>query len=126
MKINQVIEKHFWILLFILFVFVYIMISAQRDIILNNPVSLLWKTAILYLVFIILHIIGYFIRFRDSKDKRIAMSVTAAYMNNGLDIVLASTYFGPDILILMVLSEITWNTLLAPFNRIIRHRCLKN
>jgi ACR3 family arsenite transporter len=107
--------------IFILFVFVYIMISSQRDIILNNPVSLLWKTAILYLVFVILHVIGYFIRFRDSKDKRIAMSVTAAYMNNGLAIVLASTYFGPDILILMVLSEIPWNTLLAPFNRIVRN-----
>jgi ACR3 family arsenite transporter len=105
----------------ILFVFVYIMISSQRNIIINNPVSLLWKTAILYLVFILLHVIGYFIRFRESKDRRIAMSVTAAYMNNGLAIVLASSYFGPDILILMVLSEIPWNTLLAPFNSIIRN-----
>jgi ACR3 family arsenite transporter len=105
----------------ILFVFVYIMISSQRNIIINNPVSLLWKTAILYFVFILLHLIGYFIRFRESKDRRIAMSVTAAYMNNGLAIVLASSYFGPDILILMVLSEIPWNTLLAPFNSIIRN-----
>lgn len=105
----------------ILFMFVYIMISSQRNIILNNPVSLIWKTAILYLVFVLLHVIGYFIRSRDSKDKRIAMSVTAAYMNNGLAIVLASTYFGPDILILMVLSEIPWNTLPALFHRIVRN-----
>ncbi len=105
----------------ILFIFVYIMISSQRNIILNNPLSLIWKTAILYLVFVLLHVIGYFIRFRDSKDKRIAMSVTAAYMNNGLAIVLASTYFGPDILILMVLSEIPWNTLPALFHRIVRN-----
>jgi hypothetical protein len=39
-------------------------------------------------------------------------------MNNGLAIVLASTYFGPGILVLMVLSEIPWNTLIAPFRRI--------
>jgi hypothetical protein len=48
------------------------------------------------------------------------MSVSAAYMNNGLAIVLASAYFGPDILVLMVLSEIPWNTLLAPFKRVVR------
>jgi predicted Na+-dependent transporter len=106
--------------IFTLVAFVYIMISSQRNIILDNPLSLFWKTAILYLVFILLHIIGYFIGYRYSKDKRIAMSVTATYMNNGLAIVLASTYFGPDILILMVLSELPWNTLLAPFHRIVR------
>lgn len=109
---------------FLLFAFVYVAISLQRNIILENPASLIWKTALLYLVFIILHIIGYFISFSDSIKDRIAMSVTAAYMNNGLAIVLASSYFGPDILVLMVLSEIPWNTLLAPFKRILIH--LKN
>lgn len=104
----------------LLFAFVYVAISAQRSVLLDNPVSLIWKTLILYLVFIILHAIGYFISYRGSKEDRIAMSVTAAYMNNGLAIVLASTYFGPDILILMVLSEIPWNTLLAPFGRVVR------
>ncbi|MBK7131551.1 MAG: bile acid:sodium symporter [Bacteroidales bacterium] len=104
----------------LLFVFVYVAIASQRNIILDNPVSLIWKTVILYIVFIILHAIGYFISYRDNLDSRIAMSVTAAYMNNGLAIVLASTYFGPDILILMVLSEIPWNTLLAPFGRVVR------
>ena len=106
--------------IFILFAFVYIMISSQRVTMLANPLSLLWKTAILYLVFILLHAIGYFIKFREPKENRIALSVTAAYMNNGLAIVLASTYFGPEILILMVLSEFPWNTLIAPFKRIVR------
>jgi len=104
----------------LLFAFVYVAISAQRSVLLDNPVSLIWKTVILFFVFIILHAIGYFISFRKSREDRIAMAVTAAYMNNGLAIVLASTYFGPDILILMVLSEIPWNTLLAPFGRVIR------
>jgi len=105
----------------LLLIFVYIAISLQRNIILENPVSLIWKTVILYLVFIILHAIGYIMGYKESKENKIAMSVTAAYMNNGLAIVLASTYFGPGILVLMVLSEIPWNTLLAPFKRIVRH-----
>ena len=106
---------------FLLFLFVYVAISSQRNIILDHPVRLIGKTALLYLVFIILQIIGYFILYRKSKEDRIAMSVTAGYMNNGLAIVLASTYFGPHILVLMVLSEIPWNTLLAPFKKIINH-----
>ena len=106
----------------LLFTFVYIALSSQRDVILENPVSLIWKTAVLYLVFILLHAIGYLICYKESKDNKIALAVTAAYMNNGLAIVLASTYFGPEILVLMVLSEIPWNTLLGPFKRIVRHR----
>jgi predicted Na+-dependent transporter len=91
----------------------------QRNIILENPASLIWKTVLLFGVFILLHAIGYFITYRESKEIRSTLSVTAAYMNNGLAIVLATTYFSPDILVLMVLSEIPWNTLLAPFKRII-------
>jgi predicted Na+-dependent transporter len=105
---------------FLLFAFVYIAISSQKDIILGNPLNLVWKTAVLYLVFIILHFIGYLIGYKENKEDKIALSVTSAYMNNGLAIVLASAYFGADILVLMVLSELPWNTLLAPFKRIIR------
>jgi predicted Na+-dependent transporter len=104
---------------FLLFSFVYVAISSQRNIILGNPVSLVWKTALLYLVFIILHVVGYMICYRKRKEDKIALSVTAAYMNNGLAIVLASAYFGPEILVLMVLSELPWNTLLGPFKRIV-------
>jgi len=106
---------------FLLFIFVYFAISSQRNLMLDNPLSLIWKTAILYLVFILLHIAGYFIRYNDNKEDKIAYSLSAAYMNNGLAIVLAAAYFGPEILVLMVLSEIPWNTLLAPFKRIVRY-----
>jgi BASS family bile acid:Na+ symporter len=104
----------------LLFTFVYVAISSQRNIILGNPVSLIWKTALLYVVFIIFHILGYIICPGKTKEDKIALSVTAAYMNNGLAIVLASAYFGPEILVLMVLSEIPWNTLPGPFKRIAR------
>jgi BASS family bile acid:Na+ symporter len=106
---------------FLLFAFVYVAISSQRNTILDNPVSLVWKTIVLYLVFIILHAVGYVICYGESKENKISLSITSAYMNNGLAIVLASTYFGPGILVLMVLSEIPWNTLLAPFRKILRY-----
>ena len=104
---------------FFLFAFLFVAIYSQRNIILADPINLIWKTAILYIVFIILHAVGYIIRNKESKENKIALSITLAYMNNGLAIVLASTYFGPDILVLMVLSEIPWSTLLAPFKRIV-------
>lgn len=133
MLMAQIIKEYFPVLVkkyhhtftsanvFILFTFVYITLSSQRDFILENPVTLIWDTAILYIVFIILHAIGYLIRYKDNKDNKIALAVTSAYMNNGMAIVLAATYFKPEILLLMVLSEIPWNTLLAPFKRIVRH-----
>jgi len=36
-------------------------------------------------------------------------------------IVLAAVYF-PSLLVLMVLSEIPWNTLLVPFRKIMNHK----
>jgi len=105
----------------LLFLFVFVAISSQRETILSNPLALIWKAAVLYVVFILLHIAGYYICPGSKKENRVALSVSAAYMNNGLAIVLASTYFSPNILVLMVLSEIPWNTLLAPFKRVVKN-----
>jgi BASS family bile acid:Na+ symporter len=105
---------------FLLFLFVYIAISSQRNVILENPAGLIWKIAVLYLVFLLLHLIGYLICPKESKENRIAIAIGAAYMNNGMAIVLAASYFKPEILVLMVLSEVPWNTLLAPFKKVAR------
>jgi BASS family bile acid:Na+ symporter len=105
----------------LLFSFVYLAISSQRNFILENPVGMVWKIAVLYMVFILLHIIGYMICFKQKKENRIAVAIGAAYMNNGMAIVLATSYFKPEVLVLMVLSELPWNTLLAPFRRVISH-----
>jgi bile acid:Na+ symporter, BASS family len=105
---------------FLLFTFVYIAISSQRNVILENPAGLIWKIAVLYFVFLSLHIIGYMICPKETRENRIAVAIGAAYMNNGMAIVLAASYFKPEILVLMVLSEIPWNTLLAPFRKVVR------
>ncbi len=102
----------------ILFSFIFITISSQREIILGNPAGVIWKLAVLYMVFIILHVIGYMAVPRESRKSRIAVAIGSAYMNNGLAIVLAVSYFSPSILILMVLSEFPWSTLLAPFKKV--------
>ncbi|MCE5345407.1 MAG: bile acid:sodium symporter [Bacteroidales bacterium] len=132
MIISQVIKKHFPLIIkktqhlftslnvLLLFTFVCLAISSQRNTILENPVGLVWKIAVLYLVFIMLHVIGYLICFKQNKENRVAVAIGAAYMNNGMAIVLAASYFKPEILVLMVLSELPWNTLLAPFKRVIR------
>jgi bile acid:Na+ symporter, BASS family len=104
---------------FLLFSFVYLAISSQRIYILENPTGIFWKIGVLYLVFILLHVIGYLICFKQNKENRIAVAIGAAYMNNGMAIVLATTYFKPEVLVLMVLSELPWNTLLAPFKKVV-------
>lgn len=102
----------------ILFAFVFITISSQREVILGNPAGVVWKIAALYLVYILLHIIGYMSCPRQNRESRIAVAIGSAYKNNGLAIVLAVSYFSPAILVLTVLSEFPWNTLLAPFKKV--------
>jgi predicted Na+-dependent transporter len=131
MIISQLIKKYFPLTIkktqhlftslnvLLLFAFVYLAISSQRKYILENPVGMVWKIAVLYLVFILLHIIGYMICFKQKKENRIAVAIGAAYMNNGMAIVLATSYFKPEVLVLMVLSELPWNTLLAPFKKVL-------
>ena len=133
MIISQIVKKYFPLSIkktqhlftslnvLLLFSFVYFAISSQRNVLLGNPANLIRDIVILYLVFIILHVIGYMICFRQKKENRIAVAIGAAYMNNGLAIVLAASYFKPEILVLMVLSELPWNTLLAPFKRVVSH-----
>lgn len=103
----------------LLFLFIYLAFSSQRSVLLENPAGLLWRILVLYIVFILLHLIGYFICYKRNRADRIAVALGTAYMNNGIAIVLAISYFKPEILLLMVLSELPWNTLLAPFRKVV-------
>ena len=80
----------------------------------------------LYLVFFLLHIIGYFICPIQSRESRITVAISSAYMNNGLAIVLAVSYFSSFILVLMVLSEFPWKTFLGPFVKVMERIGLPN
>lgn len=106
----------------ILSLMVYTVMGSQRDVILNNSIKILWQTGFLYLVFILLHVLGYFMGFAENNKGKIATTIGSAYRNNGMAIALSALYFEPSIIILMVLTELPWNTLLIPFRRFIQHR----
>jgi bile acid:Na+ symporter, BASS family len=105
----------------ILSLMVYTVMGSQRSVIFNDSIIILWQTGFLYLIFILLHIFGFFMGFSEDKKGKIATTIGSAYMNNGMAIVLAAVYFEPSILILMVLSELPWNTLLIPFRKFIQY-----
>ncbi len=107
--------------IFLLFLIVYFVMGSQRDVIMGDTINLIRRIVLLYLVFILLHVIGYLICYKQNKGNKVAITIGAAYMNNGMAVVLAASHFEPSVLILMVLSEIPWNTLLAPFRRIIKY-----
>ena len=101
---------------------VYIAMASQREVILNDFTGILWHTFLLYIVSILLHFIGYFMGFKEDNKGKIAITIASAYKNNGMAIVLAALYFEPAILILMVLSELPWNTLLIPYRKFIQYQ----
>ncbi len=106
----------------ILSLMVYIAMGSQRDVIVNDFTGILWHTFLLYLVFIVLHVLGHFMGFAEDNKGKIAITIASAYKNNGMAIVLAALYFEPSVLVLMVLSELPWNTLLIPYRKLIQHR----
>lgn len=133
MLISQIIKRYFPALIsranhlftsvnvFILTAMVYIAMASQISLILSQAQKLFWQIGFLYLIFVLLHIFGFFMGFREDLKGKIAITIGSAYMNNGLAIVLAAVYFEPSILFLVVLSELPWNTLLLPFEKVIKH-----
>lgn len=106
----------------LIFFIVYAAIGYQADVILSNFSQLLMQLFWLYIVFIILHLIGYFMVFQMEKGDKIAVSVTNTYMNNSIAIILAAAFFDPSVLILAILSELPWNTLLPGFQYVLRYK----
>ncbi len=105
----------------LIFIMVYAAMGSQRGLITGDPLNILLQVGFLYMVYILLHVAGYITGYGLERESRIAVTIGAAYKNNGMAIVLAAIHFEPAILVLMVLSEFPWNTLLAPFRRVMRH-----
>lgn len=133
MIVAQVVKKYFSpaiirkqylftsINILLLFALIYAVIASQHEVIIRDSVSLIWQVVFLYLIFIVLHLIGYLMAWKQNKENKVAITIGLAYMNNGMAIVLAASYFDPSIMVLMILSEIPWSTMLAPFKRIIKN-----
>lgn len=98
----------------------FIVMGSQREEIIGSFGKVFWQIIFLYLVFIFLHVLGYIIGFKESKKERITITIATAYRNNSMALVLAANYLGPSLLILVVLSDLPWNTLLIPFRKFIQ------
>ncbi len=106
----------------LLFVLVYLAVSNQAHEIMTQSISSMFINIFwLYVLFIFVHIFGYFMAFRMKKEDKIALSVTKTYSNIGLAIGLAATFFSPQILLLMVLAEAPWNTCLGIFKYFVKY-----
>jgi predicted Na+-dependent transporter len=105
----------------LLFILVYAVMGSQSGMIIADFRKIIWHVLFLYVIFILLHIAGYYMAYKQNKENKVAIAIGAAYMNNGMAIVLAATHFDPSVMILMVLSEIPWNTMLAPFRKLVKY-----
>lgn len=104
----------------LLSVFLYIAISKQASEILKDPLSLWPYIFWLYVLFILMHVTGYFFAFWRNKKDKIALTVTKIYLNNALAIVIAHNYFSPKIALIILLSELPWTTLPGLFRHALK------
>ncbi|MBU0647989.1 hypothetical protein KJ855_02315, partial [Patescibacteria group bacterium] len=76
-----------------------------------------------FALFIIFHIVGYYILPSKNKSDKISMSIALTYMNFTLAIYIASEFFADvNILLVVLLSIIPWSICIIPFNLLLRKR----
>ena len=110
---NQTLQPFYNPLIVLLLGFmIMVSISYQADNILSNWQTYLPILGYLFLLFFLLQLIGYFTLFWKSKGEKLAMSNSCMIMNNILGIVLALAFFNVEVLTVVILSFIPWNTLI--------------
>lgn len=95
----------------IMMVIVIVVIGKEADYIRSNMEDIFHVLLVLYAIFFAFQVVGYFQAFWLQQDERIAVSVSKMAMNNVLGVVIAISYFNPQIALILVLSEIPWNTM---------------
>jgi len=116
------ISSHFKsVSVFLLGILIMSIVAKQADVImdgLRGGEALLYL-ALLFILFIIFHILGYYTIFWRERADRITTTVCLTYMNFTLAIYLADKFFQePEIVIPVVLSVIPWAILLTPFKHV--------
>jgi len=71
-------------------------------------------TLLMYAYFAVLHIIGYYLLPRRPEADRLAISVSTAYMNTALGVVLAIAFFSREVVLVAIAAEVPWCTMLGP------------
>lgn len=93
---------------------------AIRETILGNGGATHYLVA-LFMLFIIFHLIGYFIFAKGDRADKITITVNVTYMNFTLAVFLVDRFFSaPEIIVPVVLSVLPWAILLVPFKYLMR------
>lgn len=88
-------------------------VSSHASYILGNYQSLLKILGILFLLFFMFQLLGYFsIFWKAHKGIKLAVSTSTMNMNNVLGIVLSIGFFPPMVTTIMILSFIPWTTII--------------
>lgn len=120
----KVVESHFKpVSVTLLAILIMSIVAKQADVIIESfsgGESLVY-IGLLFLLFIFLHLIGYFTIYWRERADRITTTVCLTYMNFTLAIYLVDKFFTePNIVIPVVLSVIPWAILLTPFGYVMR------
>ncbi len=103
-------------------------IAAHASEILGSLASggaLLRMLFILFVFFVLLHLIGYYGLWWKTREDRLTISVCLTYMNFTLAIYLSSKYFSDPVTVLaLVLAILPWAMLLPVWKRVCRMRLL--
>jgi bile acid:Na+ symporter, BASS family len=88
----------------------YLAITPYANTIRNETIAVLLPVIGLYALYAVLCLSAFALSMRRVSDERIGLMVSRIYMNNALAIVLAQSFFGERITLLMILAEIPWFT----------------
>lgn len=89
-------------------------IIKNKDIIMANPMLVIFYTLISVLIFLILYISGFkFIKNKDIKNK-ISFSICSGANNVGLGVAITALYFTEEINVFFITAQLAWIVALIP------------
>jgi len=101
-------------------------IAKQSDFIIDGirrGGDLVYYLLALVILFITLHVLGYFLAFWRNVEDRITITICVTYMNFTLAIELANKFFPEaNVLLPVVFSVLPWALLLTPFGMLVNKR----
>ncbi len=102
----------------------YLAMSPYAATIRHESLGIVLPILGLYALYCVLCLSAFALSFRHATDERIGLMVSRIYMNNALAIVLAQSFFGERITLLMILAELPWFTTFGAYlwfqNRYVR------
>lgn len=81
----------------------------------------LYSVIVLFIFFILLHLVSYYVAFWRARADRLTVVVAISYMNFTLAIYLAGKFFpAPEVLVPVILSVLPWSLLFTPFRFLVK------